>query len=140
LDLLGDAEDRFLEFEREIFAQIGAALRAGTAASALAAKHIAEDVAEDILKVGEDGGVESAGTTARAAGDAGMTEAVVARALLAVGENGVGLAALLEALFRFRIAGIAVRMVLQGKLAIGALDFLIAGGTRDAQNWLPSQF
>jgi len=72
-------------------------------------------------------------TTARAAGDAGMTEAVVARALLAVGENGV---ASLHSLKRSSDSGCrdAVRMVLQGKLAIGALDFLIAGGTRDAQH------
>ena len=62
-----------------------------------------------------------------------MTETVVAGALLAVGENGIGLAALLEALFSIRIVGIAVGMKLQGELAIGALNFLIAGGARDAQ-------
>ncbi len=62
-NLLGDAEDSFLELERQVLAQIGAALRARAAASTLAAKHVAEaeDVAEDVLKVVEDGGIESAG-------------------------------------------------------------------------------
>ena len=63
-----------------------------------------------------------------------MTEAVVARALLAVGKNGVGLAAFLEALFRLRIAGVAIGVVLQRQLAIGALELLVAGRAGDAQN------
>ena len=63
-----------------------------------------------------------------------MAEAVVARALLGIGQDGVGLAALLEAFFRIRIVGIAVGMKLQRQLAVGALDLLIVGGARDAQN------
>ncbi len=69
-----------------------------------------------------------------------MAEAVIARALLGVGQNGVGLAALLEALFRLRIIGVAVRMVLQRELAIGALDLLIGGGAADAQHFVVIAF
>ncbi len=69
-----------------------------------------------------------------------MTEAVVARALLAVGEDRVGLAALLEALFGPGIVGIAVGMVLQRELAIGALDFLVVRRAADAQHFVVIAF
>ena len=110
LHLPGHAEDRFFEFQREVLAHVGAALRLRTPALSLA-KHVAkpEQVAEDILEIVEDGGVESA-AAGTIAGNAGMTEAVIARALLGVGEHRVGLAAFLEFLFRLGIAGIAVGM------------------------------
>ncbi len=62
LHLLGDAEDGFLELEREVFAQIGAALRARARRPPLPAEHVAEseEVAEDVLEIGEHRGVESA--------------------------------------------------------------------------------
>ena len=131
LHLLGDAEDCFLEFQRQVLAQIGAALGAGATSTSLAAKHVTEDVAEDVLKVD---GIEAAKARASCVAYTCVAEAIVACALLAVGKNGVCLAAFLEALFRLRIIGIAVRMVLQRQLAIGALDFLVDGGARDAQD------
>ena len=70
----------------------------------------------------------------RAAGNSSVTEAVVARALLAVGENRIGLAALFEALLGSRIVGIAVRMVLQSELTVSALDFLVIGGAPNSQH------
>ncbi len=73
---------------------------------------------------------------ARRVANAGVAEAIVARALLAVRQYGVGFAAFLEALFGLGIVGIAVRMELQRQLAIGALDLLIVGGTRDTQNFV----
>jgi hypothetical protein len=85
------------------------------------------------VEIGEHRGVESA-VAARAAGNSRVTKAVVARALLAVGENCIGLAALLEALLGRRIVGIAVRMVLQSQPAIGALNFLVVGRAADAQD------
>ena len=99
-----------------------------------AAEHIAksEQVAEDIVEIDEDGRVESAAWAAVAA-NPGVSEAIVARALLGVSQDRVGFAALLEVLFRFRIVGIAVGMILQRQLAIGALDLLIVRGARDAQ-------
>ena len=52
-DLLGDAEDGFLELQRQVLAQVGAALRARAAMATLAAEHVAksEEVAEDVLEV-----------------------------------------------------------------------------------------
>ena len=131
--LLGDAENRFLEFQRNVFAKIGAALRPRAAAAAPASEHIAEaeDVAKDVVEVVKDGGVEAAEPAPRRFlrrhVRSGRSERVSP-----VGQNGVGFAALLEALFASGIIGIAVGMVLQGKLAIRALDLLIVGGTRDA--------
>src|ERR1019366_5256499 len=141
LYLLGDPKRGFLELQAEIFAQIGAALCARTAASALCAEQVAksEQVAEDVLEIVEHRGIESA-VAARAAGNSRVTEAVVARALLAVGENRVGFAALLKALFGRWVVGIAVGMVLQRELAICALDFLIGGRAADAQHFVVIAF
>ena len=51
-----------------------------------------------------------------------------------VAQHLVGFARLFELLFRGVIAGIAIRMILQRQLAIGALQFLVAGFPRNAQN------
>jgi hypothetical protein len=96
----------------------------------------AEDVAEtgeDVREVREDRGVES-GPPARAAVDPGVPEAVVQPALLAVGEDRVGLRRLLEGFLRLVVARIAIRVVLQGQLAIRALDLLIGGLSLDPEN------
>ena len=69
-----------------------------------------------------------------------MPIAVVGRALLRVGEHGIGLAAFLEALLGVGIAGIAIRMMLHGELSVGTLDFLIARRTRDAQDFVVIAF
>ena len=63
-----------------------------------------------------------------------MAEAVIARALLGVGQDGVGLAAFLEALFGARIVGVSVGVILERQLAIGALDLDVGGRTGDAEN------
>src|ERR1019366_324360 len=141
LHLLGDAKHGFLKLEGEIFAQIGPALGARTAASPLPAEHVAksEEVAEDVVEIVEYRGVESA-VAARPAGNSRVTKAVVACALFAVGENRVGFAALLEALFGGRIVGITVGMVLQSEPAIGALDFLVVGRAADAQHFVVIAF
>ena len=104
--------------------------------AAALSEHVAkaEEVAEDVLEIVEDGGIEAAETLTGGGAYAGVAEAIVARALLGVGEHGVGLAAFLEALFGLGIIGIAVGMILQRELAVRALDFLIAGRARDAQN------
>ena len=61
----------------------------------------AEQVAEDIGKIGEIDRVKSGAPPG--AFHPGMTEAVVSRPLLRVGEHGVGLVDFLEALFRVRL-------------------------------------
>jgi hypothetical protein len=65
-----------------------------------------------------------------------VPEAIVGGALLGVGEHGVGLGALLEAFLRVRIIGIAVGMMLQGELAVGALDLLLARGADYTQDFV----
>src|SRR5271157_278535 len=137
LHLLADTEDGFLEFEGEIFAQIGATLCARAPATAsLPAEHVAEseEVAEDVLEIVEYRGVESAVTWAGAGGDSGVAEAVIASAFLRISEDRVGLTALLEALFRAGIVGVPVRVVLERELAIGALQLLIGCGAGDTQH------
>jgi len=68
--------------------------------------------------------------------EGGVAEAVVSGALLLVAEDGVSLAALFEALFAFFVAGIAVGVILQRQLAIGALDFGIRRAAADSENFV----
>ncbi len=60
------------------------------------------------------------------AAQSGMAVAVVSGALVGVAQHLVGLAGLLELLFRRVVARVAVRMVLERLLAIGALQLLVA--------------
>jgi hypothetical protein len=110
------AEDGILEIDFEFVLQVRPA---PSAAPAAAAKQIAEDIAEDVAEVGEVlSAVEAA--LPRAA-DAGVTGLVLAAPLLLVDQNRVGLGGLFEAILRVLIARIAVRVVLHGELAVGAL-------------------
>ena len=110
--LTRDLDGRFgalrglLERNLHVVAQVGAALR--PAAPAAAAEHVAEaedvaEAAEDVLEVREDGRVDAAAPAGRA-GHAGMAEAVVARALVGVGQHRVGFGRFLEALLRGLVA------------------------------------
>ena len=100
---------------------------AALASSAAASEDVeAEEVAEDVVEIVEDGFVEAA---ASVGGNASVAEAVVSCALVAVGEDRVGLGGLFEALFRGIVPGVAVGVVLHGELAVGALDFLFAGAS-----------
>ena len=129
------AEDRVLEFHVDIFAQVSTALGAAAAARAPAENFSqAEEVAKNIAQVG---GVKA---RACASAQAGVTEAVIDAALFDVRQHRVGLAALLEFLFRVGIVGIAVGMELQRQLAIGALDLLLGGGAGHAQNFVVVAF
>jgi hypothetical protein len=134
------AEDRFVKFEMQVFAQIGSALGAAAATSALA-EHITktENVAEDVTEILEDGGIES-GWTRRAATHASMSEAVVQRSLLAIREDCVRFRDLLKLVFRVRIVRIAVRMIRHRKLAISALDFNLGGRARDTEDFVKIAF
>ena len=134
IHLLLGAEDRFIKFQVQVFAKIGSALGAAATTAALA-KHIAEteDVAEDVAKILEDGGIESSRTSGAAA-HASMPEAVIQRALLAIGKDGIRFGDLLEFVFRVRIVGVAVRMVRHRKLAVSALDFNVGGRTGNTEH------
>src|SRR6266404_5421165 len=63
-----------------------------------------------------------------------MAEAVIRAALFRVSKHRIRLAGLFEFLFSVGIIGIAVRMVLHRKLAVGALDLLVAGPTLHPQH------
>ena len=63
-----------------------------------------------------------------------MAETIIERALLPIDQHGVGLGDLFELLFRVRIVGIAVGMVLKGELAVSALNLLLVRSTPYTQN------
>jgi hypothetical protein len=65
-----------------------------------------------------------------------MAKAVVGGALLLIAEHRIRLATLLEALLAFQVVGVAVRVILQRQLAIGALDFAVRRRARDAENFV----
>jgi hypothetical protein len=90
---------------------------------------------KDVREVGEDRRVEAAGSSANAA-DAGMAEAIVETAFLAIGENRVGLGRLLELFLGLFVPRVAIRMVLQRELAVRALDLLIGRIPLDAQDFV----
>ena len=100
LDRRLGAGRRFLEGDLEVVAQIGAALRAAAPPAAAEdvaeAEHVAE-AGEDVGEVGEDRRDRSP-RRRRAAAHAGVAEAIVEAALLAIGEDRVGLGRFLEAL------------------------------------------
>jgi hypothetical protein len=131
-DLRLFAEDRFFEFQSDVFAQVRTALRPGASASASAEKIAeAEEVAEDLAEV-LDVGIEARRSSHPA--DTGVAEAIIGAALVDVRQNGVGLAALFELFFRVGIIGVAVRVKLQRQLAVGALDLLLVSATGNAQD------
>lgn len=137
-DLSGFAENRFFEFQRDVLAQVGAALRAAAAARG-ASEQIAEaeEVTEDVTEILKSGRVKARRSHAA---HAGMAEAVVRRSLVGVCKDRVSLAAFLEFFFRVRIIGIAVGMILQSQLAIGALDLLLAGAAGNPEDFVVIAF
>src|SRR3954470_11443434 len=130
---LGPGE-RLLERDLEVVAQIRSALRA--AAAAPPPEHVTEpeevaEVAEDVLEAGERIRIEAARP---GAAHPGMPVTIVERALLGIGHDRVGFRRFLETLLGGVVAGIAIRVVLQRQLAIRALDLLIRGFPRDAED------
>ena len=119
------AKDGLFELQSQIFAQIRSALHPAAAAATAASEDVAkpEELAKDLAEILERRGIE-APAGAGCAPHARVAIAVIERPLLGVGENGVGLGDFLKALFRIRIIGIPVRMVLHGELAISALQLL----------------
>jgi hypothetical protein len=135
LDRRLGALGRFFERDLQVVPQVGAALRA--AAPSAAAENVAEakqvaEVAEDVFEAGERRRVESARADARA--DARVTEPIVGGALVGIRQHRVRLGRLLELLLGSLVAGIAVRVVLQGQLPVRALDLGIARRALDAQH------
>src|SRR5262249_16238495 len=117
LDALGRLLQRDLQAILQVFAAAHAAAPPASAAE------------EALAEIFEDG------AEARAAAQVGHgTEAIVLGALVGIGEHGVGLADLLEALLGARVAGILVRMVLTGEGAVGLLQRGVVGVAGDAED------
>ena len=69
-----------------------------------------------------------------------MAEAVIGRALLRILERVISLDDFLELVLGIAIAGIAVRMELHRKLAIGALERRLVGALRHAEHFVEIAF
>src|SRR5262245_45131641 len=123
---------RLREVDLEVEAQVRAARRAAAASAASAES---KEVAEDVGEVSENVGIES-GAGARRTTDARVAEAIVARALLGVAQDGVRFRRLFELVFSFLVAGVAIRMELQRQLSIRALDLGLAGVTSNAEHFV----
>jgi hypothetical protein len=134
------AEDRLIKFEMQVFAKVGSALGAAATTSALA-EYVAktENVAEDVAEILEDGGIESRWTSGASA-HASMSEAVIQRSLLTIGQDCVRFRDLLKLVFRLRIIRIAVRMIRHRELAISALDFNLGGRAGDTEDFVKIAF
>src|SRR5581483_6514258 len=142
-NLLGDSEDRLLELQREVLAQIGSALGgAGTPASAaeeIFKAHAAAEPAEDLLKQIEriDSYIACPGRAAHPS----VPEAVVSRALLRVAQHGVSFANLFEAFFGFRslgftLMGVLIRVILDRQPPIGRLDLLLGTALWNSEHFV----
>ena len=130
-DLGVGAEDGLFEFHVDVFAQVGAALSAAAPRVPPPPPKISPRPKKSPKMSPEIGGVEA---RAAASAEAGVAEAVVDAALLAIRQYRVSFAALFEFFFRVGIIGVAVGMELQRQFAIGALDLLLGGGAGDAQH------
>ncbi len=113
----------FFERDLEPVLKIVAAARARAARSP-ASKESLEEVLDDRAEA-------DVGAAARTRDGA---EAVVLRALARIGEDGVCLADLLEALLGSGVAGILVGVVLAGEGAVGPLQLGVIGVPADAEN------
>src|SRR5437588_3656129 len=112
-------EDRILEADAQVEAKVLAALGTGARPGAHGAS---EEGVEDVFHAGKAAAEVEAGHALRAR----VAEGVVALPLGGVAQDLVSLVDLLEAGLGLGVVGIAVGMVLEGELAIGALELLTA--------------
>ena len=108
-------------------------------AAATATTALAEDVAEDVAEAFKATAKTATETGATHVGiDPGVAVLVVGRLLLRVGQHLVGFLDLLELGLRFLggITLVAVRVVFHGQLAVGLLDFVVAGIARNAEHFV----
>jgi len=132
------AKNRLLEFQRDIFSQIGTALGT-TASTRTAAEKVSETekISEDFADILKNRRVKSArSSTAHGS----MPEAVVSGTFVRIRQDGIGFAALFEPLFCIRVIGIAIRMKLKRQLAVGALDLLLAGPAGNPEDFVVIAF
>ena len=118
----------FFKRHIQVVSKIGAALSSRPAAPS-ASEEIAEaeNVAENIAEVGKDIRIETAEPGSGSGSYACVSETVVARTLLRIAQNRIGLGSLFEFFLGFMVPGIPIGVILERKFAIGALDFLFGG-------------
>ena len=119
-----------------------AAAKAAEPAEATAAEQIAKDVAQVHTACAAKAATKAAaGLAGPIVGiDPSETELVIALALVRVGKNIVGLVDLLELFLGILIAGVQIRVVLFGQLAVGAFDLGIGGVFADPQHLVVISF
>src|SRR6185295_17644300 len=135
VDIDAIAEDSLIEIELQAVAQVRTAKHLRAAAPAAAediAEHIAKDVAERV------GRTESRTTAGRL--QAGVSELVVRRALLRIGEDLVSLLGFLEFFFGFRVVGVAVGMKLHREPPVRLLDLGFGGVARQLEHFVVVAF
>ena len=127
------AEGRLFEFDRDVFAEVRASLGASTTPGT-ASEDVAEteELPENVAEILNYTRVES--TACSASTHTGVTEAVIHSPLFGISENRIGFRGFFKLFFGVWIVRIAVRVELQGKLAICALDLLIAGSALHSQH------
>ncbi len=132
----GLAAVSLLEADLHVVAQVRATLAAGAAAASRPRAAHAEQVVEDVRE-GRGDVPEAARRAARAAMlECGMAEAVIGRALLAIGEDLIGLVDLLEPPLARLVAGIAIGVPLHGKLAERRLQLAVDDGALDLKHFV----
>ena len=142
-NLLVTAKGCFLEGQLQpgyhIFTPAGIILGRSSAAAAAT-----EDITEDVAQITEVAETVSAAVAAGAGAvvgiHSGMTELVIAGALLIVGQDFVGLTQFLELLLGGLVAGVPVRVILHGAFPVGLLYFISAGSLLDTQHLIVIAF
>jgi hypothetical protein len=143
VDLDGAADKGFFQRDVEIVPEVGTAqprLSAATGSAGPSAHEVAEDVLEDVRHRRAELGPEAGGAAAGAILEGSMAEAVIGGALLRILQAVIGLGYFLELVFGIVVAGIAVRMELHGKLAVGAFQRRLVGPLRHAEHFVEIAF
>ena len=131
INLCFGAKYSLLKIKIDVLAQVWPALSTAALSSA-ASEHLsdAEEVTKNVAEILKCRGIKTC--SGSCASNSGVPVAVVEGAFIAVSQNRIGFAALLELLFRIRVVGIAVGVELQCELAIGAFDLLIRSASGDS--------
>ena len=136
LDLLLGPDDRFLERDPQVVAQVRAGLRPPAPRGGRGRP--AEERIEDVAEPTEPGGAEPEVPLA-AATDTGPAEHVIALSAVRVGQHLVRLVDLLEALLRRRVR-VDVGVPLLGELAERPLDLGVGGAAFHAEDGVVVEF
>ncbi len=129
------AGERLRQREGELDPHVLAALRLALAPPRAAREtRAAEEVGEHILKMAQNVADARAIEVEAAGAEPRVTVAIVGRALVAIGQHRVGLGRFFELGFRIQIALVAIGVMLEGCLAVGLTNLVVAGLARHGQD------